>query len=348
MSADAPVEPARLAERRPTQKLVASAAGVSQAAVSIVLNNPDCPALRPGTRARIQKVARELGYVPNRPAQMLRAAQSQTLACVIPDITNPFYPGLVRGLQSIAGPAGYDVLIYDTYGVEERERRALEWLLHGRADGVVGTFFHLRVPDLAELLRHRIAVARLENREKPLGDLPLDNIFIDNAAAAAAMTRLLVERGHRHIALIAGELGPGGQRALGYMRVMREAGLDPDIVTDREFTEAGGKRCMQRLLRRRRGKVSAVFGASDLLAIGAMAAIREAGLAIPSDVAVAGFDDIPAAKLLMPALTTVRQPEQEIGALAAEILIGRLRPNGLQAPGGNHRLPFEIVLRASV
>src|SRR5258707_10980683 len=138
---------------RPTQRDIADAAGVSQATVSMVLNKLETPSVPQSTRQRILKLAREVGYQPNHPARNLRSAKTMTLACVIPDITNPFYPGLVRGMQSIAGAVGYDVLIYDTYGVAERERRALEWLLHGRADGIVGTFFHLRLPDLPELLR---------------------------------------------------------------------------------------------------------------------------------------------------------------------------------------------------
>lgn len=338
---------AALSGRRPTQKDVALVVGVSQATVSMVLNNQDLGAVPAHTRARIEAAAMKLGYVPNRTAQMLRASRTMSLACVVPDITNPFYPGLVRGVQLAARPAGYDVLIFDTDGTADGERRALDWLLQGRADGMLGTFFHLRVPDLAELVRRGIAVARLENRGKPGGRLPIDSVFIDNAAAAAEMTRLLISRGHRQIALIAGELGPGGERAAGYGTAMRAAGLVPDLVADPEFTEAGGYRCMQQLLRRRR-RVTAVFGASDLLAIGAMDAARRAGLAIPGDVAIAGFDDIPAAKLLMPALTTIRQPDQRLGALAVEILIRRLQPHGLAHDGEGHCLPYEIILRDSV
>src|SRR6267154_5372482 len=145
---------------RPTQKDIAAAAGVSQAAVSLVLNKAETPSVPAATRERILKLAGELGYQPNHPARMFRSARTMALACVIPDITNPFYPGLVRGLQSVAAPAGYDVLIYDTDGVPEGEQRAIEWLLQGRADGVVGTFFHVRVPELAALSRHGIPLVR--------------------------------------------------------------------------------------------------------------------------------------------------------------------------------------------
>src|SRR5712671_6405255 len=141
---------------RPTQKDIALAAGVSQAAVSLVLNKAETPTVPPETRARILKMAGELGYQPNHPARMLRSARTMVFACVIPDITNPFYPGLVRGLQTVAALAGYDVMIFDTDGRPEGEERAIDWLLQGRADGVVATFFHLRVPQLAVLARKRI------------------------------------------------------------------------------------------------------------------------------------------------------------------------------------------------
>jgi len=128
--------------------------------------------------------------------------------------------------------------------------------------------------------------------------------------------------------------------------VMREAGLAPDFVTDSAYSEESGARAMTRLLERKGDRPTAVFGASDVLALGAMEAARNAGLSIPSDVAIAGFDDIPVAKLL--GLTTVRQPEFDLGALAAETLVKRLQPGGLAAPGKSHELKFEIMKRSSV
>src|SRR3984885_5309519 len=146
---------------RPTQKDIALAAGVSQAAVSLVLNKSETPSVPDATRARILKLAGEMRYQPHHPARMLRRARTMTLACVVPDITNPFYPGLVRGVQSVATPAGYDVLMFDTDGREEGETRAVNWLLQGRADGVVGTFFHLRIPQLSTLAAQNVPIVRL-------------------------------------------------------------------------------------------------------------------------------------------------------------------------------------------
>jgi LacI family transcriptional regulator len=333
------------ARARPTQKDIAVAAGVSQAAVSLVLNKSETPSVPAVTRERILKLAGELGYQPNHQARMFRRARTMALACVIPDITNPFYPGLVRGLQSIAAPAGYDVLIFDTDGRPEGEARAVNWLLQGRADGVVATFFHLRVPELTVLANKGIPLVRLESQHKLEGPLPIDSVYIDNREAAAAMTRYLIARGHRRIAMIVAEFGPSKRRAPGYSSVMREAGLVPEFVTDSAYSEESGARAMQGLLAGKRDRVTAVFGASDVLALGAMQAARSAGLAIPGDIAIAGFDDIPAAKLL--GLTTVRQPEFDLGALAASTLVNRLQPGGLEFPGKSHELKFEIIKRSS-
>jgi len=330
---------------RPTQKDIAAAAGVSQAAVSMVLNKAETPSVPTATRERILKLAGKLGYQPNHTARILRSARTMMLACIVPDITNPFYPGLVRGLQTTAAPAGYDVLIYDTDGVPEGERRAVGWLQQGRADGVVGTFFHLTASDLAVVARNNLPLVLLGHHDNDLATAPIDSVFIDNDEAAAAMTRLLIRRGHRRIAMILAEFGPGRRRARGYARVMSEAGLTPAFVTDTTYSEEAGARAMQTILARGGERPTAVFGANDMLAIGAMQAARDAGLAIPSDIAIVGFDDIPTAKLL--GLTTVRQPEFELGALAARTLIQRLQPGGLEAPKMNLELKFEIVERSS-
>jgi LacI family transcriptional regulator len=235
--------------------------------------------------------------------------------------------------------------MFDTDGREEGEVHAVDWLRQGRADGVVGTFFHLRVPKLAPLAGQNVPIVRLESQHKAGGDLPIDSVYIDNAEASAAMTRYLIERGHRRIAMILAEVGPSRQRALGYVSVMRAAGLSPDVVTDSRYSEESGARAMSEILARRRERPTAVFGANDMLAVGAMVFARGAGLSVPSDIAIAGFDDIPAAKLL--GLTTVRQPEFDLGALAARTLVDRLRPGGLKPRGQSLELKFEIMKRLS-
>jgi LacI family transcriptional regulator len=311
----------------------------------MVLNKAETPSVPTETRKRILKVAGKLGYQPHHAARTLRSARTMTLACVVPDITNPFYAGLVRGLQTTAAPTGYDVLIYNTDGKPEGEQRALRWLQQGRADGVVGTFFHLQAPDFGALGRYRIPMVLFGPPPSNRAVLPIDYMFMDNVEAAAAMTRLLIRKGHRRIAMILTEFGPGRRRALGYEAVMRDAGLEPRLVIDGTVPSVSGVRAMQTLLAEGDKRPTAVFGANDVLAIGAMQAARDAGLSIPSDMAIAGFDDVPTANLL--GLTTVRQPEFELGALAARTLIERLRPGGLELPSRSLEWQFEIVERTS-
>lgn len=329
---------------RPTQKDIALAAGVSQATVSIVLNKVETPSVPAGTRERILKLAGQLGYQPNHPARILRSARTMTLACIVPDITNPFYPGLVRGLQTTAAPAGYAVLIYDTDGTPEGERRALDWLQQGRADGAVGVFYHHRAPDLGDVARSTGPLVLLGRQVARLDGPPIDCVFIDNVAASAAMTWWLIKRGHRQIAMILAEYGPGRTRAEGYESVMREAGLASQLVIDTAHSAEAGMRAMRTLLKDK-DQPTAVFGANDMLAIGAMQAARDAGLTVPDDIAIVGFDDIPTADLL--GLTTVRQPEFELGALAARTLMDRLQPGGMAPAAKSLELAFEIVERSS-
>lgn len=334
--------------RRPraTQRDVAREAGVSQATVSMVLGNPELASIPAETRDRILRAARGLSYAPNRSAQALKTSRTMTIACLIPDITNPFYPALLHGIQSIADDAGYDVISINSEGQPDREQRFIRWSLQGRVDGVIGVFFTLRAPDLARLTEAGVAVVRIENSQKAGGDLPIDNLFVDNRRAAAAVTLHLVERGHRRIAMIAGRGGPQNRRVDGYRASMIEAGLVPTIVTDGGFTEAGGYRAARTLLSRPAAP-SAIFAANDLMAIGAMTAAKQAGLTVPADLAVAGFDDIFAARLVTPALTTVSQFQYELGRAAAETLLDRLRGAAVIAGGTSREMPFQLIARES-
>lgn len=332
-------------QRRPTQHDIAIAAGLSQTAVSLVLNGVEPSTVSAEARERILQAAQRLGYVPNRMARSLQSARTRTLACIVPDITNPAYPALVRGFQSAADAAGYDTMIFDSDGAIEREHRALQWLSQGHVDGVMAVFFHITEAELLTALRGRVAVVQVESQAyKRSSDI--DKIYTDNAAAAQAMTQMLIDKGHERIAILSCPVGPGAERQRGFYAAMQQAGLPACLVAADDFTQAAGARAMAAELAGR-FHCSAVFAANDLLAIGAMAALRAAGRRIPDDVAVAGFDDIPAAQLLHPALTTVRRSELAMGRFAAELLIGRLDGPDADRPGRGFEIPFKLVLRES-
>ncbi len=332
--------------RRPTQEDVARLAGVSQTTVSMVLNNRGHLAVPEETRRRVLEAAEQLGYVPDTNARSLRTRKTYTIASIIPDITNPFYPEVERGLQDIADQHGYDLIVYNTDGLEEKERQCLLSVMQRRVDGVVASLFHLRVPDLRPLLERGVPVVRLESRPQETGPLPLDNLYVDSISAARDATSYLLDRGYWPLAIIASKTGPGPLRLQGYMTALAEHGLsvEEDLVVDADFTEHGGYLAAQTLLERR--KPRAIFAANDLMAMGALLALRESGLRVPNDVAVMGFDDIPAAKLVQPPLTTVRLHQKHLGRRAAEMLFERLAG---KAPswGRSEAMPFEVITRDS-
>jgi LacI family transcriptional regulator len=336
----------RFTKSRPTQRDIADLARVSQATVSLVLNGVPDSSVPLVTQRRVLRVAKKLGYVPNRVAQSLRTQRTKTIACIVPDITNPFYPALERGAQISAETHGYDVLTYNTDGLPAKERKCLDRLLEGRVDGVIGVFFHLTARDLRPLLDRKIAVVRIEANPKKVGPWPLDNLFVDNVSGAKAATQYLIERGHRRIAMIAGTGGPESNRVKGYLQALSEIGLKPRLARDVDFNEEGGYRATKEILATGT-RPTAIFAANDLMALGAMTAIREAKLTIPNDIALMGFDDIFAARFVTPPLSTINQFQDQLGQVAAEMVLERLNDLPNDAPGRQREMPFEVVRRQS-
>lgn len=331
-------------QKRATQRDVANRAGVSQATVSMVLSG-NADNLPEETVRRIREAADALGYVPNFLARALKTQLTMTIACVVPDIANPFYPALIRGVQKVAQAAGYDVVALNTDGTPANERHIVEWALRGRVDGIVGVFFALTVADLRVLVDRSVAIVRIESSRKTGGPLPIDDIFVDSHAASAAVVEHLVARGHRRIAMVAGVGGPQAVRVEGYRDALLRAGLEPLVVTGNGFTEDAGLEAARELLDR--GETpDAIFAANDLLAVGVIRALREHGLRVPEDVAVVGFDNIDAAALVTPPLTTVTQFQDRLGERAAEILIERLQGRR-EGPGIALEMPYALVERES-
>lgn len=331
---------------RPTQKDIAKLARVSQATVSLVLNGVSDASVPRVTQRKVLRAAKRLGYVPNRVAQSLRTQRTKTIACIVPDITNPFYPAIERGAQRSAETHGYDVLIYNTDGLPEKERKCLDRLLEGKVDGVIGVFFHLTARNLRPLLDHGMAVVRIEASPKKTGPWPLDNLFVDNVGGARAATQYLIERGHRRIAMIAGTGGPERVRISGYLQALDEVGLKSRLVTHGEFNEESGYRATKEILAADT-RPTAIFAGNDLMALGAMTAIREAKLTIPQKIALMGFDDIFPVRFVSPPLSTINQFQHDLGRVAAEMVLERINQLPKDAPGRQRQMPFEVVKRQS-
>src|SRR5258706_4857257 len=291
-------------KKRPTQADVARLANVSQTTVSLVLNNESIASVPPETRQRIREAMDALGYVPDHLARSLRTRKTYTIAGIIPDITNPFYPAFQRGIQDVADRHGSDLMMYNTDGSATKEQRILRSIRQGRVDGVVAVLFHLNARDLLPLLDMSIAVVRLEATPKRAGAAPLDNLYVDNIGAAQRAVAYLIGKGHRRIGMLTGQHGPGANRVLGYQRALAEHQIPPDeqLLCSNDFTLAGGYHSMRTLLALA-DRPTAVFAANDLMAMGAMNAIRAAGLRIPQDVAAGGCGANPAPGSAHPAGT---------------------------------------------
>lgn len=334
-----------MTQRRTTQKDVALRAGVSQAAVSMVLGGAGSSSLPPETVERIRNAAKELGYVPNSLAQALKTRRTMTIACVVPDITNPFYPALIRGVQRVAQAENYDVITLNTDGIAANEQHFLEWALRGRVDGIVGVFFTLRAADLKVLLDNSIAIVRIESSRKTGGSLPIDDIFVDSRAASMVVVNHLIALGHRRIAMVAGVGGPQSTRVEGYREALEKVGFEPLVITENSFTESAGLDAANAIFDSGFAP-SAIFAANDLMAIGVMRALRGRNIQVREEVAVVGFDNISAAPLVTPPLTTVSQFQDRLGERAAEILIQRLRGQR-DGAGTAMEMPFELIERGS-
>jgi LacI family transcriptional regulator len=330
--------------RKPTQYDVARLAGVSQATVSQILNHSTTVSIPDETRQRVFAIMDQIGYIPSRSARSLRTKKSCTIATIIPDITNPFYPAFVRGIQDVTIGKGYDLIIYNTDGLESNERQCLLSMQQNEVDGAIIVPFHLTENDLLDT-----GTPIVQLIQKPEKQPKLDSIFVDNVSAAKTLVNHLLERGHTHIGMISGaeDLPPRYSRVLGYQQALAEhhIPLDEILIRGGDFTEQGGYQIMLEFLSLAQ-PVTAIFAANDLMAMGALIAIRDAGLKVPQDIAVAGFDDIPSARLVNPPLTTIRQFQHKMGQTTAEMLIERL--NGQTPQGGRTvEMPYELVVRES-
>ena len=338
-----------MTRKRPTQADVARAAGVSQTLVSLVLNDNALVAVSDATRERVQAAIADLGYVADGAARSLRTGKSLLVASLIPDITNPFYPAFERGIQDIADDRGYDLVAYNTDGLRAKELRALRAVQRARVDGIIATPFQLQAADFAPLVAGSVPIVVFGELTSEPETPVFDSIFVDDHAAAGELVAYLIDRGYWPLGMLA---GPGGVmrregRVRAYRRLLAERGLPQVELLARgpDPTEAGGYVAMRTLLAGR-PLPRAVFASNDQMALGALVAIREAGLRVPDDIALVGFDDITVARLASPPLTTVAQFPERLGRRAAEMLFERLAGT-VTGEGRRVEMPYELIVRDS-
>jgi len=332
----------------PTLEEVAKLAGVSRSTVSRVVN--DQPNVRPEVRERVWQVAREVGYQPHAAARSLVTSRTHVIGMVIPEavttlFSDPFFSLLLRGATDACNSHQYQLMLSLLTANADRQEIYQRILRSGYLDGAIVASASLDDPLISDLLRDRIpfvSVGRHPNK-------PVHYVDADNVSGARMAVEHLIRLGHRRIATITGPLDmiAGQERLSGYRQALEARGIpvEEELIVEGDFTEASGTAGMQRLLP---VSPSAVFVASDMMAIGALRSLRQADRQVPQDIALVGFDDIPIASAIVPALTTVRQPIERMGSMAVEVLLSVLEDSsGEEALAQRIVLPTELVIRAS-
>ena len=300
--------------------------------------------VKPETVERVRQAAADLGYRVNRMARGLKMNRSFTIGMLIPDITNPFFPPIVRGAEDCLAEAGYTLVLANTDNDEDKERRHISGMLERQVDGLLLAMARRRDPLIDELDRDATAVV-LINRTVDRGNVPA--VIPDDQAGMTLAVEHLYALGHRRIAHVSGpqDTSTGARRAAGFRATMSAHGLVPRrIVEAASFGESSGREVADPLFRART-RPTAVVAANDLIALGVIDAASAAGLRCPEDLSVVGFNDMPLAERLSPPLTTVRIPEYEMGRRAAQILLDRIDlPNHLAE---TVMLAPELIVRGS-
>ena len=335
-------------KRRATLKDVARVAGVHLSTVSRALNPRTEHRLTPAVVEQIRKISRELDYRPNAAAHSLRTNRTRTIGVVVPDITNPVFPPIIRGIEDALAKRGYFAILANTDGHLAQETEIVDLL---RARGVDGLI-------LASVEREDATVSRLAADGLPIvtvnrrvDDPAVSSVVNDEDSGILEVLRHLISLGHKRIANLAGPqaISTGIDRYLAFERHRRALKLDPDadlVVFAAGFNEEEGYEKTKSLLARKR-KFTALVAANDRLAIGAIAALRRHDFDCPRDISVTGYNDMPLVDRLSPALTTVRIQQYEVGFEAAGALVHLIEsPADLRCPRHIVR-PVTLVVRAS-
>lgn len=327
-----------------TIKDIAKKAAVSATTVSRVLNNK--PDVGDGTRAKILKIIDEMDYNPNRIARGLVMQKTNTIGLIIPDISNPFFPEIARGIEDKAQKMGYSVIFFNTDNHLDREKKAVELFKSKQVDGLIVSLSLGNEAVLENLKAADYPVVQIDR--SVLNDTyPL--VSIDNQKSAYQMVEYMIKKGYRKIAHISGDLNTTTARARmkGYKKALRDYNieLNNDYIVEGNYTQHSGFEAAQKLLKLKT-RPAAVFAANDLSAAGVYKALFAAGLKIPNEIAVGGHDDINTASLLRPELTTMRQPKYSMGEQAAAVLLKMI--NNQQLEIEDQILKTNLMIRESI
>src|SRR5436190_12452827 len=324
---------------------VARQAGVSAMTVSRVINSS--PSVSSATRSRVEYAIAELGYVPSRLARGLSAQRTGTLALIVPDVANPFFTLIVRGSEDVARRAGYRLLLFDTRADLDVERDVIESLIAHRVEGILIAPVNDRSRDhLRRLARFGVPFVLVD---RTIPGLDTDTVLGDSAGGSRQLVEHLIALGHRRIAMIteSDAVSTARDRRRGYEAALTNAGIGvaPELLVEGSVDPLGGREGMRRLLGLEQPP-TAVFTVNNLVALGAIEAVRASGRDVPDDVALVCFDDIEYASRLHPFLTAMEQPAETFGTLGTQLLLEQIEN---RAPDRRRTvvLPGEFVVRRS-
>lgn len=331
--------------KAPTIRDVAELAEVSKATVSRYLNGS--LVLPPDTAKRVDDAVIALNYRQNSLARRLSLGSSETIGLAMPEVANPFFAELADAVEEAASELGYGLALCITRNQLEREALYLRWLDTRHLDGLI---FATNRPDdgsLRDMIGERGNIVLIDE-DVPGTDVP--KVFVDNVQGGYLATRHLLDAGHRHIAHVTGPetLFTVQERLQGYRQALAEAQApyDPELVRFGSYDRRFGQAAAHALIARERPP-TAVFAASDYLAVGMLEALRDHALDVPGYMSIVGFDDMEFASLLMPPITTLRQSASGLGRTGVALLIAMLTDQ-VPAPAAVHRLPVKLIERASV
>jgi LacI family transcriptional regulator len=330
----------------PTLRDVAEAAGVHAATASRALNPATRGLVNADTARRVIKVAEQLGYRPNPIARGLKTAKSGTVGIVIPDLMNPLFPPIVRGIEEVLESAGYSGLIVNTDNDPGREQWQIELLRSRQVEGLIVATARVDHPMMEQLHREGVVMVMVNRRPEGV-DVP--SITPDDAAGVELAVRHLADLGHTRIAHVAGPqtTSTGVGRARAFRAAVRDLGLDDDprlVTTTDSWSEDAGAEGLRRLLDSG-AEFTAIFAGNDLIALGCYDVFRERGIDCPAEMSVVGFNDMPFLDKLRPPLTTIAIPHQQIGAEAARLLLDAIADQ--TRPSRSVMLPPSLVVRES-
>ena len=335
-------EPAQSTQRKPTMSDVARLAGVGTMTVSRVLNDQACVSAE--TAKRVQAAVEQLNYRPNELARAFRGQRSRSIGLVIPYLFDPFFANCAQAVTAVAREHAYSVIITTSDEDPDTEYAAAEQMLQRHVEGLVVIPSRFRQTRLTRALFGKTPVVAFD---RPVLDPSIDVVLVQNTSGTRRMVEHLIEHGHRRIACLglSRSLYTMNARFLGYRRAMQDAGFKEDAALGCESKEITLSILKDKLY----GKdtPTAVITFNTLVARYALSAIAHLGVKVPSDLAFTGFDDFDLAEFTSPPLTVVRQPAQEMGQVAANLLFERIARAELPRTGNRIVLPVEIVLRRS-